>query len=152
MQFDLFAVEKIEIDDDDDDDDIDYSHRGKRAEHIVAGELINMGHECYSLNANGFDLLLVTDRAYRVQVKSSSNIKSGNYHWNIRISNTANKDKNGKRPLTRDDADILALYHWNCEHVLFLPISSLATSITFTPSQFKQTIPRDSLDQTLKAL
>jgi hypothetical protein len=103
---------------------------GRYAEFMVCAYLTRMGYNVMHVDAAGYDLILDCEhRNYRIDVKASSVIRCGvrnaRCKWTVGKSakHINGQQRNGKtRPITRQDADLLALFHLEFESVVFYPI------------------------------
>jgi hypothetical protein len=103
---------------------------GRYAEFMVCAYLTRMGYNVMHVDAPGYDLILEHQhRIYRIDVKASSVIRCGVRNarctWTVGKSakHVYGRQRNGKTlPITRQDADLLALFHLEFESVVFCPI------------------------------
>jgi hypothetical protein len=103
---------------------------GRYAEFMVCAYLTRMGFNVMHVDAPGYDLILDYEhRNYRIDVKASSVIRCGvrkaRCIWTVGKSrkHINGQQRNGKTlPITRQDADLLALYHLEFDTVAFYPI------------------------------
>lgn len=102
----------------------DYARLGRYVEFIVCAELTKLGYFVTHCDAPGFDILLVASgKPLRVQVKSSHKIENGKCVWRTRVSDGRTQSKARiKRPITTNEADILALYHHAFEQLIFVAV------------------------------
>jgi hypothetical protein len=103
---------------------------GRYAEFMVCAYLTRMGRNVMHVDAPGYDLILDYEhRNYRIDVKASSVVRCGVRNarciWTVGKSakHINGRQRNGETlPITRDDADLLALFHLEFESVVFYPI------------------------------
>jgi hypothetical protein len=92
----------------------DHSRLGRYAEFMVCAELTKLGYYVLHVDAPGFDIILSIDGAsWRVQVKSTSLVREGFCRWNLKRHTASNGGRVLRKniPITRAEADILALFH-----------------------------------------
>lgn len=135
------------------EDATDYSQVGRYVEFLVCAELTKLGYFVTHCDAPGFDILLVADgKPFRVQVKSSHKVEDGRCIWRTRVTMTGTGKQRIKRPLTKADADIVALYHCQFDRMIFAPISKCSTGIVDLPiSQVRAADTMKTLQAALKA-
>jgi hypothetical protein len=105
---------------------INHDQLGRYAEFLVCAEITKLGYFVVHCPSNGFDLLLIAhSKPIRVQVKSTSIVKGEFCLWKPRIGG-GRREKWGKpkRSLTREDADLFALYHHTFNRLMFVAVSN----------------------------
>lgn len=124
---------------------------GRMAEFLVCVELTRLGYFVTHVDAPGFDLVLcVNDASFRVQVKSSTQIRNGRCRWVLHVGRYIN-GVDQKRAITRASADLLALYHHEFSTIVFVPVEGRSTA-EFTIAQVKSHVASESLAIALRQL
>lgn len=157
-----------------DEDFIDASRLGRYAEFIVCAEITRLSYHAIHVDAPGFDVILcINGSSLRVQVKSTARIKRPpirrtgtqgpsprfselaiwSCHKHTNASNGGSKDR-GIQPITKADADMIALYHHTLKTTVFMPISAVGNGKIALPiAQLKDPdVTARSLESTLRQL
>ena len=114
---------------------------GKVGELVCMVRLMKLGVACEMVHMGTTDIIAQTeDGLIRVQVKASQfkrNKNGSGYHFSLAYGGN-------KRPLTKENCDVVALVALDRERVLFKPVECLKGQITkrFLPHKFD----RDDLE------
>jgi len=133
-----------------------WTRLGRMAEFLVCAELTKLGYYVTHVDAPGFDLILaVRDASLRVQVKSSTRISAGFCTWElVHHIHEHNKPRRGAGrtlPITKAQADLLALYHHEYGTTVFLAVDG-SRYARLPVAQIKHHVASDSLMVALKRL
>lgn len=94
-------------------------YTGKIGEYICAARLTQIGVSCEIVNLKTTDIIAEYEFGFlRIQVKTSSLKKHGNYYSYQFLTVTGGK----KKPLLKEHCDIIALVALEHERVLFKPV------------------------------
>lgn len=111
---------------------------GKLGEHICMVHLMKLGIPCELIHLDTTDIVVRIDNTLlRVQVKSSALKWNGDRKKSYQFS-TAHSGK--KKPLTKDQCDIVAFVALDCERVMFVPVEYVRGQVTrrFAPAKFRK--------------
>jgi len=92
---------------------------------LVCAELTRLGYYVTHVDAPGFDLILTVENAsLRVQVKSTMQTRDGFCIWKCvhRCAIGPGQRLDLQKPITKAQADVLALYHHELRSTVFLPV------------------------------
>lgn len=137
LLLDLFGDNEDDAPQEEEPSSADYARLGRYAEFMVCAELTKLGYYVVHVDAPGFDLILsANSRTFRVQVKSSSTTIDGRRRWRCRIA-VEHRRASGyrKRPITKEDADLLALFDHATGKTIFVPVQGNVGQITIPLSQ-----------------
>jgi hypothetical protein len=129
---------------------------GKLGEHICMTRLMKLGYSCQIVNLDTVDIIInYEETLLRVQVKSSVLKGRGGAAKNHMGYQFATSHSGKKRPLTREQCDIVALVAIEPERVLFKPVECLKGQVTkrISPTKFnKDDLEQRSLQHCLDAI
>jgi hypothetical protein len=158
MNFDLFSSADPVIEEEA-QQELDTSTIGRHVEFLVCAELTRAGYWVEHINAPGFDVLLSSrGRVYRIEVKSSSVVRDGYGVWHCRRQkpNSVGQGRIGawayKRPLTREDADVVALHHLVAGATCYLPVVGGCGRVVISMSQLRALDASSSIESALAQL
>ena len=129
---------------------------GKLGEHICMTRLMKLGYSCQIVNLDTVDIIInYEETLLRVQVKSSVLKSRGGAAKNHMGYQFATSHSGKKKPLTREQCDIVALVAIEPERVLFKPVEFLKGQVTkrVSPTKFnKDDLEQRSLQHCLDAI
>ena len=114
---------------------------GKLGEHICMTRLMKLGYSCQIVNLDTVDIIInYQETLLRVQVKSSVLKGRGGTAKNHMGYQFATSHSGKKKPLTKQQCDIIAFVAVEPERVLFKPVECLKGQVTkrISPTKFNK--------------